>query len=85
MLGNDSDIKDVCSTMVKSVLDDIKTNGIENMFTIAERVSSKIGDKLDPEKMAKTARRPPHIIGETFIVCSDLYIWYLPYLTQSSL
>jgi hypothetical protein len=55
MLGNDSDIKDVCSTMVKSVLEDIKTNGIENMFTIAERVSGKIGDKIDPEKMAKTA------------------------------
>jgi hypothetical protein len=55
MLGNDNDIKDVCSTMVKSVLDDIKTNGIENMFSIAERVSSKIGNKIDPEKMAKTA------------------------------
>ncbi len=55
MLGNDNDIKDVCSTMVKSVLDDIKTNGIENMFSIAERVSGKIGNKIDPEKMAKTA------------------------------
>ncbi len=55
MLGNDSDIKDVCSTMVKSVLEDIKTNGIGNMFNIAERVSGKIGDKIDPEKMAKTA------------------------------
>ena len=55
MLGNDSDIKDVCSTMVKSVLDDIKTNGIENMFSIAERVSGKLGGKIDPDKMAKTA------------------------------
>lgn len=55
MLGNDSDIKDVCSTMVNSVLDDIKTNGIENIFSIAERVSGKIGSKIDPEKMAKTA------------------------------
>ncbi len=55
MLGNDTDIKDVCSTMVKSVLEDIKTNGIENMFSIAERVSGKLGNKIDPEKMAKTA------------------------------
>jgi hypothetical protein len=55
MLGNDSDIKDVCSTMVKSVLDDIKTNGIENIFSIAERVSGKLGSKIDPAKMAKTA------------------------------
>jgi len=55
MLGNDSDIKDVCSTMVKSVLEDIKINGIENMMTIAERVSSKLGDKIDPRKMEKTA------------------------------
>lgn len=55
MLGDDNDIKDVCSTMVKSVLDDIKTNGIENMFSIAERVSGKISGIIDPEKMAKTA------------------------------
>ncbi len=55
LLGNDNDIKDVCSTMVKSVLEDIKTNGIENMFSIAERVSGKLNDKIDPSKMAKTA------------------------------
>jgi hypothetical protein len=55
MLGNDTDVKDVCSTMVKSVLEDIKTNGIENMFTIAERVSGKLNGKIDPSKMAKTA------------------------------
>jgi hypothetical protein len=55
MLGNDTDIKDVCSTMVKSVLEDIKTNGIENMFSIAERVSGKLSGKIDADKMAKTA------------------------------
>lgn len=55
LLGNDNDIKDVCSTMVKSVLEDIKTNGIESMFSIAERVSGKLSDKIDPSKMAKTA------------------------------
>ena len=55
MLGNNSDVKDVCSTMVKSVIEDIKINGIENMFTIAERVSDKLNGKIDPTKMAKTA------------------------------
>ena len=55
MLGNDTDIKDVCSTMVKSVLEDIKTNGIENMFSIAERVSTTLRGKIDEQKMAKTA------------------------------
>jgi len=63
MLGNDSDIKDVCSTMVKSVLEDIKTNGIENMFSIAERVSGKLGSKIDPEKMAKTASGMHNLIN----------------------
>lgn len=63
MLGNDSDIKDVCSTMVKSVLEDIKTNGIENMFSIAERVSGKLGNKIDPEKMAKTASGMHNLIN----------------------
>ena len=55
MLGTDSDIKDVCTTMVKSVIDDIKTNGIEDMVTIAERVSGKLNGKIDSDKMAKTA------------------------------
>ena len=55
MLGNDSDIKDVCTTMVKSVLADIQQNGLENMFSIAERVSGQLNDKIDPDKMAKTA------------------------------
>ena len=63
MLGNDSDIKDVCSTMVKSVLEDIKTHGIENMFSIAERVSGKLGNKIDPEKMAKTATGMQNLIN----------------------
>lgn len=72
MLGNDSDIKDVCSTMVKSVLEDIKTNGIENMFSIAERVSGKLGDKIDPEKMAKTASGMHNLINNNSDKLNDL-------------
>ena len=55
MLGNDSDVKDVCSTMVKTVIDDLKINGVENIFEIAQRVSSKLGGVISHEKMAKTA------------------------------
>lgn len=55
MLGNDSDVKDVCSTMVKTVIDDLKMNGVENIFDIAQRVSSKLGGVISHEKMAKTA------------------------------
>lgn len=55
MLGNDSDVKDVCSTMVKTVIDDLKTNGLENIFDIAQRVQSKLGGVITPDKMAKTA------------------------------
>jgi hypothetical protein len=55
LLGNDSDVKDVCSTMVKTVIDDLKNNGIENIFEIAQRVTSKLGGVISPEKMAKTA------------------------------
>ena len=55
LLGNDSDVKDVCSTMVKTVIDDLKNNGIENIFDIAQRVTSKLGGVISPEKMAKTA------------------------------
>lgn len=55
MLGNDTDVKDVCSTMVKTVIDDLKTNGLENIFDIAQRVQSKLGGVITPDKMAKTA------------------------------
>lgn len=55
LLGNDSDVKDVCSTMVKTVIDDLKNNGVENIFDIAQRVTSKLGGVISPEKMAKTA------------------------------
>lgn len=62
LLGGDSDVKDVCSTMVKSVLDDIKVNGIQNMFSIAERVSSKIGNQIDSKKMEKTAENMNNLL-----------------------
>ncbi len=57
LLGNDSDVKDVCSTMVKTVIDDLKNNGVENIFDIAQRVTSKLGGVISPEKMAKTAHK----------------------------
>ena len=53
--GGDSDVNDVCSTMVKTVLDDLKENGLNNMFDIASRVSGKLQNKLDVNKMEKTA------------------------------
>lgn len=62
LLGGDSDVKDVCSTMVKSVLDDIKTNGIQNMFSVAERVSSKLGGQIDTKKMEKTAENMNNLL-----------------------
>ena len=57
LLGNDDDVKDVCSTMVKTVIEDLKTNGVENIFDIAQRIGSKIGGVISPDKMAKTAHK----------------------------
>jgi hypothetical protein len=57
LLGNDSDIKDVCTTMVKTVVDDVKSNGIESIFDIAQRISGKIGTMIPQDKMAKTAMK----------------------------
>jgi hypothetical protein len=62
LLGGDSDVKDVCSTMVKSVLEDIKSNGIQNVMSIAERVSSKIGNQIDSKKMEKTAENMNNLL-----------------------
>lgn len=57
LLGGDSEIKDVCATMVKTVVDDIKANGVESMFDIAQRISGKIGGIIPQDKMAKTAMK----------------------------
>lgn len=72
MLGNDSDVKDVCTTMVKSVLADIQKNGLENMFNIAERVSGDLNDKIDPTKMAKTAAGMNDLINNNKDKLNDL-------------
>jgi hypothetical protein len=72
MLGNDSDVKDVCTTMVKSVLADIQKNGLENMFNIAERVSGELNDKIDPTKMAKTASGMNDLINNNKDKLNDL-------------
>ena len=52
--GNDSDVKDVCSTLVSNIVTDLKENGLQNMFATASSVSAKIKGKIDMNKMKKT-------------------------------
>jgi len=72
LLGNDADIKDVCSTMVKSVIGDLKTNGIENIFDVAKRVSSQISGLISPDKMAKTASKMSDLMNSNSDKIKDL-------------
>lgn len=53
--SNDSDVKDVCSTLVQNIVKDLKENGLSNMFTTAESVTQKLGNQIDISKMKKTA------------------------------
>ena len=72
LLGNDSDIKDVCSTMVKTVISDLKTNGLENIFDVAKRVSSQLSGLIDPNKMAKTANKMTDLMSSNSDKLKDL-------------
>ena len=72
LLGNDTDVKDVCSTMVKTVISDLKQNGIENIFDVAKRVSSQLSGLIDPNKMAKTANKMTDLMASNSDKIKDL-------------
>jgi len=72
LLGNDADVKDVCSTMVKTVISDLKTNGLENIFDVAKRVSSQLSGIIDPSKMAKTANKMTDLMSSNSDKLKDL-------------
>jgi hypothetical protein len=57
MLGaqGDSDVNDICSKLVDEIAKDLKTNGLKNMMSTAQKVTEKLKGKLDPSKMQKTA------------------------------
>lgn len=55
---HDSDISEVCGTLVENIVKDLKENpdgGIKNMFDVAKSVSQKVGKTIEKNKMRKTA------------------------------
>lgn len=62
MLGaeGDQDVDDVCSTLVGEIVRELKANpnaGIQNLFDITGKITGNLGNKLDKQKMAKTATK----------------------------
>lgn len=57
MLGSteDSDVGEICGTLVQHIVEDLKVNGVANMFETAKSVAQKVGSTLDRNKMEKTA------------------------------
>lgn len=56
----DSDINEICGSLVKGIISDLKDNptkGFSNMFETAKSVTEKIGKTLDGKKMEKTANK----------------------------
>jgi hypothetical protein len=51
----DDDVKDVCHTLVKEIVSDLKINGLTSMLDTAKSISEKVGKNMDEEKMNKTA------------------------------
>ena len=53
--NDDPDVADVCNTLVRSIVDNLKENGISDMMGTLQSISQSVGDKIDPNKMKKTA------------------------------
>jgi hypothetical protein len=54
---HDSDVKDVCHTLVSEIVSDLKINGLTSMFDTAKSVTDRVGKTLDQSKMKKTANQ----------------------------
>lgn len=63
--SGDSDVKEVCSTLVNDIVADLKVNGLDSFSTVAERISEKIGDKFDANKMKKTALKMGNMVNNS--------------------
>ncbi len=56
----DPDINDVCTTLVEEIVTELKANpnaGIQNLFDITGKITGTMGNKLDKQKMVKTATK----------------------------
>jgi hypothetical protein len=63
--SGDSDVSEVCSTLVNNIVADLKENGLESFSTVADRVSEKIGNKFDVNKMKKTALKMGNMMNDS--------------------
>lgn len=53
--SGDNDTSSVYATLVNDIVDDLKTNGLTNMFETAQSVSKKAAGKVDRNQMTKAA------------------------------
>jgi hypothetical protein len=66
MLGGkaDKDIGDVCSTLVKGIVEELQENGLSNLMQTAKTVANKMKGKIDKTKMEKTANQLGSFVAE---------------------
>ena len=56
LLGsNDNDVKEVCSTLVTNLIDNLKDNGLTDLYKTLTSVSDNASAKIDHAKLQKTA------------------------------
>jgi hypothetical protein len=51
-----SDVADVCDTLVRSIVDNLKEKGISDMMGTLKSISESVDKNIDKEKMKKTAK-----------------------------
>jgi len=57
MLGaqDNEDVKEVCGTLIKDIVENLKTNGIQNIGSTLMDIANKTKGKINMEKMKQTA------------------------------
>lgn len=52
---NDPEVADVCNTLVRSIVENLRDNGVNDMIGTLTSITESVGKTIDPAKMKKTA------------------------------
>ena len=67
MLGaqDNEDVKEVCGTLIRDIVDNLKTNGIQNIGSTLMDIANKTKGKINMEKMKQTASSMQHFMNNS--------------------
>jgi len=62
---DNDDVKEVCGTLIKDIVENLKTNGIQNIGSTLMDIANKTKGKINMEKMKQTASSMQHFMNNS--------------------